>query len=344
MNIPHLIIGSGPAAVAAAWALTQRGLPVRVIDYGLGLEPERQERLKDMQDRADRPLSAEDRSFLQGSIRADSSGVDKKLAYGSDFPYRDPESLTGMCLDEIWGAPSLALGGFSNVWGGAAMPYNARDIADWPITPTDLASSYEAVLDFMPLAATCDELADQFPLTRHGQPLAPSPMALSLETSLKRHARSLKKHGVSFGRSRLAVHQSHPTTGIGCRQCGQCLYGCPYELVYNSCTTLEKLQAQGRCEVTRGVFVQRLEEGAHGITVHGIRRGQEVSYQADKVLVACGPLASARLILQSLNLQDREVKLRDSHYFIVPLLRLRGVPDVRKRPPPRPGTALLGTR
>ena len=47
----------------------------------------------------------------------------------------------------------------------------------------------------------------------------------------------LRARGYLFGHSRLAVSASR------CVYCGLCQYGCPYRLVYNAASTLERLQA-----------------------------------------------------------------------------------------------------
>ena len=45
-NLPHCVIGSGPAGVACAKALLAQGVPVAMLDAGLQLEPETAERIR----------------------------------------------------------------------------------------------------------------------------------------------------------------------------------------------------------------------------------------------------------------------------------------------------------
>ena len=60
--------------------------------------------------------------------------------------------------------PSLALGGLSNVWGAAMLPYRDEDISDWPIKNSDLTQHYRAVTEITGLAAQRDDLEEIFPL------------------------------------------------------------------------------------------------------------------------------------------------------------------------------------
>ena len=59
--------------------------------------------------------------------------------------------------------PSLALGGLSNVWGAAMLPYAAGDLDGWPLRLTDLAPHYSAALRLTGFAAGRDALEKTFP-------------------------------------------------------------------------------------------------------------------------------------------------------------------------------------
>src|SRR5437667_11807750 len=83
------IIGSGPTGVAAAKALLDAGRSVTMLDAGLSLEEASQHALTQTMSM---PASEWDQktlaSFKRGS-EATAEGILLKLAYGSDFPYRD---------------------------------------------------------------------------------------------------------------------------------------------------------------------------------------------------------------------------------------------------------------
>jgi choline dehydrogenase-like flavoprotein len=58
------------------------------------------------------------------------------------------------------------------------------------------------------------------------------------------------------------------------------------------------------------------------------RSGVSETIEARRVCVACGPLATARLILQSLDAHGRPLTLRHQPYFLLPMLGLAGDADV----------------
>ncbi|MFM7818644.1 MAG: hypothetical protein ACKPGI_16985, partial [Verrucomicrobiota bacterium] len=84
----HLFIGSGPAGVSAAMALIGMGERVTMVDAGLTLEPERQNRVGSMSKKSPSDWSPEEIAQIKVRFPKDSSGIFTKLLYGSDYPYR----------------------------------------------------------------------------------------------------------------------------------------------------------------------------------------------------------------------------------------------------------------
>src|SRR5438445_12675224 len=126
-----------------------------MLDAGLSLEEASQHALTQTMSM---PASEWDQktlaSFKRGS-EATAEGILLKLAYGSDFPYRDGAQFI-TSTDEIGIVPSLARGGLSNVCGAAVLHYLPQDTAEWPFEINELARHYRAVLNRMGLAVPSD--------------------------------------------------------------------------------------------------------------------------------------------------------------------------------------------
>src|ERR1700694_2438141 len=137
------VIGSGPAGVACASALLDQGAQVTMLDAGLELEPGRRSQLADLQSVAFTSWDEASLRFLREGVEVSAGGIPLKLAYGSQFPYRDPIDQP-MTADGVHGKPSFARGGLSNVWGASVLPYRTEDMTEWPITAEDLAPHYRA--------------------------------------------------------------------------------------------------------------------------------------------------------------------------------------------------------
>ena len=323
------VIGSGPAGVACAGALLDAGAKVTMLDAGLELESSRRTQVANLQSIPSTSWPEESVSFLRDGVEATRDGIPMKLGYGSDFAYRDPTGQP-IASNGAYGKPSYARGGLSNVWGASVLPYRTEDMSDWPITAGDLAPHYRAVLAMMPFAGRHDGLEEQFPLY-HDDPgtLSSSSQAEALLRDLELNSARLSARGVRFGASRLAVQAEGAGGKPGCVHCGMCLYGCPYEFIYNSAQTLEKLRENGAFTYQPGVVVEQLEEVSSQVEVTGrnLDRAERFQMRADKVFVACGVLSTARIMLASLDAFGQPIHALDNCYFLLPLMRYRGRPD-----------------
>ena len=324
------VIGSGPSGVSAAVALLRRGCEVTMLDAGLELEPDRDALVRRMagQDAADWDARAVSR--IKENMRSGASGILLKYAYGSDFPYRETDLHAPREAKGVGLLPSLAKGGLSNVWGAAVLPYLAEEFEGWPVTREQMEPHYRAALGFMKLTATRDDMEARFPLYCDDcAPVRPSSQAESFLEDLRSSRDLLKRRGFLFGYSRLAVAPRNPH-GRECAACGLCMYGCPYGLIYSSASTLEELRADPRFRYVRGVVVEKFSEAADGVEILARSResGERLSFAARRVYVAAGVLSSTRMLLESVEAYDRPVTLKDSQYFLLPLLRYRPSPDV----------------
>src|SRR5258706_9534997 len=135
----HCVIGSGPAGVACAKALLARGARVLMLGAGLELDPARAQIVRQCGGTKPAKWNPGQIAALKGGMAADATGVPLKLVFGSDFPYRETEEKIPWRNHGTGLKPSLALGGLSNVWGAAMLPYRETDIARWPVNNTELA-------------------------------------------------------------------------------------------------------------------------------------------------------------------------------------------------------------
>jgi choline dehydrogenase-like flavoprotein len=318
-----VVIGSGPAGVAAAHALVGAGHRVTMLDAGDKIEAGRMGAFDALAELEPDDWTPELTRPARDAFPVGIKHVPLKPAYGSLFPYARADHDLPVELENAELLPSLAYGGLSNSWGASILPFRQADIEDWPITLAELEPHYEAVLRFVPLAGERDELARILPLycDSPGE-LRRGPQAQALLRHLRAHAAPLKRAGFTFGSSRLAVLTSaeHPQH---CRNSGMCLYGCPYRSIYNASHTLRALIDSGDVDYRGGVYVDRLSEADGAVTIDFHRRGrvgETDRMMAARVFVGCGVISSTRLVLDSLGRTRLDRRLQDSQYFVIPML------------------------
>ncbi len=346
----HCIIGSGPAGVACAKALSSRGVEVLMLDAGLDLEPDRARVVSQMASVQPPAWRPEQIAKLKEGMAAGAKGIPLKLIFGSDYPYRETETHIPWQGRGVGVLPSLALGGFSTVWGAAMLPYRDADIDDWPVQNADLEKHYRAVAEFTGLVAEHDDLEDYFSL--HGnnpRPLQLSRQAGLLLNSLNRHRARLRDRGWRFGRARLAVRGVDSPKGGGCVYCGLCMYGCPYSCIYNSADIVRELTGEKGFTYQRDVVVASLRENSGKVIVDGHHRRTRapLTFEADRVYLAGGVIPTAQILLRSQGAYDHPLHLRDSQYYLFPMLlapahgrranrtALHTEPVVHRNQPPR---------
>ncbi len=169
--VENIIIGSGLAAFATAMALKARGSSSTVIDVGYDLEPGKEEDVARLAEESPGDWDQRTLGRLYPPPAASSKGVERRLLFGSDFPYRIPSCLS-VRMEDCGTELSHGLGGFGNVWGAAMLPYSAAALRDWPVPARELDQSYRNVLKYVPISAEEDGLAASFPVrTENAKPL-----------------------------------------------------------------------------------------------------------------------------------------------------------------------------
>jgi choline dehydrogenase-like flavoprotein len=331
--IMHYVIGSGPAGTACAWALLARGAEVTMLDVGLELEPDKAQTIRQIGSKPPETWTPQDRTAIRGPMEAGAKGIPLKLLFGSDFPYRETTGLIPWQADGLGLQPTLALGGFSNVWGSAMLPHRDKDITDWPVTNADLAPHYQAVTEFTSLAVGNDDLKEWFPThCRNPQSLQLSRQASRLLKNLESQRDSLRKRGWRFGRARVAVRANDGPRGRGCVYCRECMSGCPYGCIYNSADTVREMQANPRFTYQRDVVVAGLKEEKDQIVISGFdhKTRKPLSFSARRAYLGAGVIPTAQILLRSQGAFDQTILLRDSQYFLFPLLLARRARDVQR--------------
>ena len=331
----HCVIGSGPAGIACTKALLSRGAQVLLLDAGLRLEAERAQVVRQLAAARPSEWPPEQVARLKEGMDAGAKGIPLKLIFGSDYPYRETEKHVPWEGRGVGVRPSLALGGFSTVWGAAMLPYREADIDNWPLKTADLEPHYRAVTAFTGLAAQRDDLEELFPLhCDRPQSLQASRQAGSLLANLQRHRAQLRERGWRFGRAQLALRAADSPEGPGCVYCGLCMYGCPYGCIYTSADTVHALLAEKRFTYQRDVIVTALRENAGQVIVEGFHRQTRapMKFEAGRVFLAGGTLPTTQVLLRSQAAYDHPLSLRDSQYYLFPLVLARRVRDVHQEP------------
>lgn len=324
-----VVIGSGPAGVSVSKALLKRGLRVTMIDVGRTIEKDLAEKIGKA--RSKDALSEADQSLIRGSVKASASGVEEKKLFGSSYANTLSDSFR-VEKRNAWFYMSSAKGGLSNLWGRLMMPLCRDDEKDWPMPEGTLARYYSSVLEYVPLAGRKDRLERLLPLyTDNPGFMELSGQAIKLDKRWSQHAEYLEAQGYVFGQSRLAAcFDGSLERSDKCRRCGLCLYGCAYENLYSSAWTVDELCRDENFTYSSGYVVDYIEKGAEKLIIHAVgdKDGSPSAFEADKIFLAAGSVASTRIVLKSKKMYNVEVDFKVSDFYIFPSFTFFSQPKV----------------
>jgi len=323
------VVGSGPTGVAAAKVLLEAGHVVDLIDAGVQADDEIDAvaaELRGLHDRGERftaqrldglrqvPGDRPRASVL--SRRLDHASA-VKLVLGSDYPHRGVDRGIPVAGASI--PRSLAIGGLSNVWGAACYPLSPSDYAQWPVTEATMAPHYRWATRFLSVRQATDGLAGAYPMYGVSSSSLPAPSTAmgALTRRWAAGAARLESIGVAASAARLALRD---TPEHSCRQCGLCLFGCPYDAIFNARQQVESLIGRTGFRYIGSVLVSAFVEDAAGVrlaTAPGSGTAAPES-RYDRLFVAAGCLSTLRLVAESRALYGVETTVQDNEMHVVP--------------------------
>ncbi len=332
------VIGSGLAGTFAAHALAGRGTSVTILDVGETLDARRQGVVDRLHNVSPQHWRAADFELIDKNPTYGKGVLPKKIHFGSDYIYADDRSFARIETKATGRVPypTFAKGGFSNIWGAAILPPDACDMADWPVSRTDMEPYFRQIAQLIPICGGEGNLERNFPA--YAEPLGtldPGPQGEALLADLKRAEKTLLKRRTIFGKARLAVHTTNGDRGVlACNGCGHCFTGCVRSAIYSTLPMLMDLVEKGHVKHRLGVFAERIEEhdGKVIVDIVEVQSRERSSLTFEAVFVACGPINSTRLLLRSRQLYDHPIRLKESQKFVLPMLRMRGAPTAIEHP------------
>ena len=319
----NVVIGSGPAGIACAKALLSRGQKVLMVDASNTLPLKNRDKAAYLFSTPKTEWTKDDTTFLKNKLSPNLGGVPIKHSFGSDYPYAIPQRWGGIDFNLTGLSPSFAQGGLSTVWGASILPYTQDDIGNWPLNISDLAPHYKEVMKFMRLNGVCDQLEKFFPLytnTLLGR--EEDIQAFSIYQKLNSNISQLNQRGVYFGSSRLAFNNNGYSHAEGCIECGLCMYGCPKKMIYSAESTLKDLLTDSNFTYMPNTLVEKFSEsdGVVKFTVYDLNSSECLKMSTKKLFIAAGVLPSAKILIKSLNLYQQSITLKDSQYFLMPMI------------------------
>lgn len=305
-----LVVGSGAAGVGAALGLVAAGVRPRVLDVGHrpGTRP---------LDEGARSLGADLRGLGDVVRRPGETGIAKLDSPGFDFVTRGAREHGPVETTTFHPVQSFAAGGLANAWGAGLYRFTDEDLRGFPVAREELDPWFDRLTAEAGVTGAADDLAEAFGSAAGlGEPLRLSGNATAVLGGYRRTRRHPAREGVRLGRPRLAVRAGPEAYG------GREFWEPGLDHLYTPTRTLDRLRSEDAIDYTPGVLAEAFTEDADGVLVQGteVPGGARVTLRARRLVLAAGPVNSARLVLASRQDHVTTLPLLDNPAAMVPLL------------------------
>lgn len=235
-------------------------------------------------------------------------GSNHAIAVASDF-HVDDQSRDAF-------PASLSRGGLSEIWGNGFSPYLFSEISkELLIDDAAIQKSMREILDLIPSSNLNKNsmLARRFKLdsvigSKNCQEVIPiHPLFES------------KLQGIKSQNQKLSILIDRPfffLNSNSCTNCGLCMTGCPYGSLFDAGEKINTMILRNqilRKNVISGKVI-RLERVGEKIKVYYTQNRTSQSILVEEVILSCGPLATAILLMNS-NLIPNRLEIPDSQVF-----------------------------
>lgn len=318
-----VIVGSGPAGVAAARRLEGRG--TCIVDVGMTAEQDfpyaslgeglaAGDFASMLGPRWEMLGNLVEPERLHAKLRA--PGVNY-VARGQTFRVHDAFGKVS-----VVGAGSHARGGMSNAWGAQLFRYSAADLAEaggWPVNVGALTSHYTDLEAHIGIAGKIDDMYSFLGATTGMLP--PAPLSPAAHHLLARYATRRGSTQLRLGHSRLAVltesYRGYPAHCFNETE----FFATGQHGLYTARRTLDELCAGGGVEYLGGqelIAYRELPEYVE-LDLRHSESGAVRTLRARHLLIGCGAMQTARLVLLNKQAVGRSLPFIDHPPTLVPL-------------------------
>jgi hypothetical protein len=326
----HVIVGSGPAGVAAARQLENSN--TCMVDVG------------------QEPSSVFAHPSLAQAVSGGSGGEGGGALLGAQWetlanladPLRHHPKLRASALRHVMqgeafdvtgaagqllvrGRGSWAAGGMANVWGAQLLRYTQEDLAeagDWPIGAADLAPHYAELQAHIGISGAVDDMDSFLGAADPLQP--PVPMGCAAQYLLDKYTSQRKGRGVvglRLGRPRLAV-LTQPHRGRPAHDFAETDFFTPARAgVYNPLDTLAELRQRGNMHYWGGNKLVSYAEQADCVELEleVVKTQERIRIRTRHLLLGCGTVQTSRLVLLNKQQPGRALPFVDHPPTLLPI-------------------------
>ncbi|MBL8204033.1 MAG: GMC family oxidoreductase [Blastocatellia bacterium] len=276
------VVGSGAAGGVVAMQLAKAGASVVVLEAGKWVDPTKEFYSHTM------PYELPKNGY----------GWDPRRHLTVD---RQKEPFTQEGNKRVDHFLSKAVGGKTLLWAGLSWRNSPFDFATWPVSYDQLAPYYDRMEELMGVTGAYENHPN-VPDGKYQKALKWNCAAYEIQKGCNKL--DANKYRMITARKALLT-EKHWSKRAVCHYCGHCMRGCDTESKYTSANTaIPEAMKTGKCKMilyANAAEVMMSADGskATGVRYYDARTLKSYEVKARNVVLACGPIESARLMLLS---------------------------------------------
>lgn len=194
-----------------------------------------------------------------------------------------------------------AVGGKTLLWAGLSWRNSKYDFATWPVSYDELAPHYDRMEKLIGVTGNYDRHPN-VPDGIYQKPLRWNCAAYEIQKGCNKL--DANKFRLITARKAILTERDWSKRPV-CHYCGHCMRGCDTDSKYTSANTaIPRATATGKCKLVLYANAAEVVMSKDGRTAEGVRyfdarTRQSYEVKAKHVVLACGPVESARLLLLS---------------------------------------------
>jgi choline dehydrogenase-like flavoprotein len=322
-----VIVGSGPAGIAAMLGLIRQGVKPLILD--VGWQPDSQSEsvsenfYKFRQSNDSHHLMIGDQFQGLTNVLNHQSLPPKLIAPKMDFTRKNTEQLSPIDSKNFTCIQSFAAGGLASAWGAGVYRYTAAELKNLPIDCHDLNPYYDALSEEIGICGKSDDLANYFGSDHALLPsLELSSKAGHFYANYQKKKHTLNQQGMFAGAPRLAVLSKQFDGRQECDYTNLEMWQPNLPYLYSPAFTLKKYIQSGQAEYRHGLFVRHWQYQGDQLVIaaENIHSQQMEFIRADTLILAAGTVNTARIVLASRRHFEKPLPLIDNPLVQIPLL------------------------
>lgn len=324
----YIVVGSGCTGAQAAQTLVEAGVDVLMLDAGNA--DDTYKNLIPNKNFVD--IRANDESqteYLLGkkfeSISWGDIGGGAQLTPPRKFMAKDVNRFLDVLSKSFFPVESLAYGGLGNGWGLGCTVFSDSELNQAGLDPAQMKEAYQIIANRIGISGGNDDITPY--TTAHLQGIMPPAVVDKNQEALRQKYQKRKRwfrdNGFSLGRTSLALITEDLNHRKAYETYDLDFYADKGLSAYRPWITVDELKKQPNFTYKSGVVVKSFKETEGGeveVVAWNKETGEEETYRAKKLVLAPGPLGTARIVMRSLGNGNEKFPILSNPYGYFPCI------------------------